>query len=1574
MHRKTLLRWTLLPIVFIAIALTVLALLGHDSAWAAPNQPNGVTQGSLDAVDKTGNLAGACPLKQTRVKAEVSGFISRVTVTQEFENPFSDKIEAVYRFPLPQSAAIDDFTMTIGERTIKGKMMRREEAQAAYANAKQLGQVASLLNQERPNIFTQQVANIMPGQQIHITISYVEILKYEAGFYEWSFPMVVGARYTPAGQRGPDTTDASTIEATPSDAPDIAVADMEGMRRGSDISMELSLDAGFPIDEPQSHTHEIEIERGDTKRAIVRLKNLAAIPNKDFVLKYHVNANKIEEGLLAHRDEKGGFFTLILQPPHRIAPEDVMPKELVFVLDTSGSMGGFPLTKAKETIDLALNTLNPHDTFNLITFAGETQILFGEPVLATPEHLRKARKFLASRESDGGTEMMKAIKASLEPSDSQQHIRISCFLTDGQVGNDFEIISEIQKHPNARVFAMGFGDSPNRFLLDKMAEYGRGEVDYVTETGDTSAVARRFNQRIRNPLLTDISIDWSGLPVVDTYPDRIPDLFGDNPLILTGRYRAGAKGTIRLKGKIAGEEFVRDISLELPESETQHQVLSTLWARRRIDHLMGQDMAGLQSNNMEQSLREEITGLGLSYKLMTQFTSFVAIDDGMFIEGGESRRVEVAGQSQLATPMAAYALVNMSVGATVNVSAASVSSAINARSVEDLPLQGRSFQNLIRLSPGNVVDSPALSPSLSTSTNGQRPNSTVLSVDGVTANFGIAAGGRNAGASAAGTSPALTASGGTNGIAPLDSIAELSIQTSNTPPLAGRMPGAHIDITTRAGTNEFHGSLFHFFNTHSLDAMDWFANSRRLNRPSGGLNNFGGTFGGPFRKDQVFLFASYEGLRLRQPMTGITDVPSISSRQSAPLELRSFLDAFPIQTSDERQDGFAEFASTFSNSAGHHVGTIRLDNTAHPEFAIHGRYSFADSNATERGINGSSLNNIDTLRSRAQAITGSVVHTGSPTIVVDVRANYSHMVVQGGTVLDDFGGATVPEGFLSSLNRQSAFLFDLSSRNASWGVRPRTENTQRQLNLVGSTSIISGNHSFKFGADYRRLWPIIRSHSSMDEVIFDGVDQIQVGVATRVSRFTAATPQQPAFTNFSLYGQDEWRKTSRLMLTYGLRWEINPPPNSPALAVDQVSMPSQMKLRARGTPLWPTTFGNIAPRFAFAYELSNTTNRELVLRGGAGVLFDVGHERTGDVFTDSFPFLDGTSLFNTPFPVSVSNSSGSRAVSLLAFDPNLRLPYTVRWTLSLQKSLGSSQSVSASYVNSIGRRLLNTQTLFNQNGEFPFLRLTSNSSHSNYRALQIQFDRHVSDDLSTSLNYTWSNSTDNVILDSARQVFMRSEDPELDYGSSDFDVRHALSGFVSYGLPAPFKRGTANAMTRNWFIESLFNARSARPLNIVYQFPTSFGFASLRPDLLESVPLYLTDSTAAGSRRINPAALIVPDTLRQGNLGRNAVRGFPFYQVDLALRRRFAFNERVSLQVQADAFNLFNHPNFADPLAKDLSVANRTEVGGLRPNLTFGRSASLRGRSLLADSTGSFSSLYTGGGPRAFRFSVKLMF
>jgi Ca-activated chloride channel family protein len=581
------------------------------------------TQGSLTASGKTGNDLGFCPLKTTSVKTDISGFLARVNVRQEFENSFSEPIEAVYVFPLSQNGAVDSMTMTVGSRVILGKIMRREEARQVYETAKSEGKTASLLDQERANIFTQSVANIMPGERIVIEISYVETLKYEDGAYEFVFPMTVAPRYNPASVK-----DAAKI------SPPVTAT-----RAGHDISVEVNLNAGVPVEEIRSSSHAIDQINMAPNAAKITLRSEKVIPNKDFILRYDVTGKRIEDAMLAHRDSRGGFFTLMLQPPDKIATEDRTPKEIVFVLDTSGSMEGFPIEKAKEAMKLSLDGLYPEDTFNIIAFAGDTAILFNTPVPATRANLDAAQRFIEGQHGDGGTEMMAAVKAALDPSDSQEHLRIVCFMTDGEVGNEDEIVAEVQRHPRARVFSFGIGSSVNRSLLDRIAQEGKGEAEYVGLEDDGSKAAKRFYERVRTPLLTDLSIDWNGMPVADIYPNKLTDLFSAKPVIVHGRYSKAAAETIKLKGKVAGQPYERSIRVNLPDTEPANDVLATLWARTKIDDITSRRLNAETSKGTE--LDKQIARLGLEFKLLTPFTSFVAVEDRVVNQNGRHVTIQV---------------------------------------------------------------------------------------------------------------------------------------------------------------------------------------------------------------------------------------------------------------------------------------------------------------------------------------------------------------------------------------------------------------------------------------------------------------------------------------------------------------------------------------------------------------------------------------------------------------------------------------------------------------------------------------------------------------------------------------------------------------------------------------------------------------------------------------------------------------------------------------------------------------------------------------------------------------------
>jgi Ca-activated chloride channel family protein len=640
----------------LALALTVVVFFVGFSIFFPPDYvsagqaPSGSSQ--LEIIGRDGKAAGFVPLRHTGVKAEISGYVARIEVTQEFENVLPDAVEAIYVFPLPHDSAVDGMSMRVGEREIQAVIKEREEARKIFDAARQSGHTAALLDQERPNIFTQSVTNIPPGGKVEIKLSVLELLKYEAGTYEFTFPTVVGPRYipgspqtsSPSQDRGtmPDTNqvpDASKI------SPPVAGVHTSDANAGHDFSIEVNLAAGVPIGDVESTSHKIIAGRTGPDSFQVKLADDAVLPNKDFILKYKVASAQIGDAVLAHADQSGGYFTLILQPPEKVSDEAAVPRQLIFVVDTSGSMWGFPLEMAKKTIVRALDNLRKDETFNLITFSGDTRILFPEPVPATKENIAAAKKVLAGAYGSGGTEMMKAIRTALgddaganKPMEADP-VRVVCFMTDGYVGNDAEIVAEVKKHPDARVFAFGIGTAVNRFLLSKMAEEGHGEVEFVTNPKEAEPAADRFYERVHTPVLANISVDWGGLPVADVYPREVRDLFSAKPLIVTGRFTKGAAGKIVIKGTQGNGEFSRTIPVDFTTAGTQNAALEKIWARHKVEDLMSQDWLGIQRG--ESKNKAEIVKVGLEHSLATQYTSFVAVEEKTVVQDGKPVRVEV---------------------------------------------------------------------------------------------------------------------------------------------------------------------------------------------------------------------------------------------------------------------------------------------------------------------------------------------------------------------------------------------------------------------------------------------------------------------------------------------------------------------------------------------------------------------------------------------------------------------------------------------------------------------------------------------------------------------------------------------------------------------------------------------------------------------------------------------------------------------------------------------------------------------------------------------------------------------
>ena len=942
-----------------------------------------------------------------------------------------------------------------------------------------------------------------------------------------------------------------------------------------------------------------------------------------------------------------------------------------------------------------------------------------------------------------------------------------------------------------------------------------------------------------------------------------------------------------------------------------------------------------------------------------------------------------------------------------------VSTVVDRQFVNNLPLNGKSFQSLITLTPGTVLTKSNNGFEQGQfSVNGQRSNANYFTVDGVSANIAVIAS-LAPGQASAGSLPGLATTGGTNNLVSIDALQEFKVLTSSYAPEFGRTPGAQVSIVTRAGTNDFHGSLFEYFRNDALDANDWFANSKRLAKPPLRQNDFGFVAGGPVvipgfgegrgaafhnGRNHTFFFFSYEGLRLRQPLVGITDVPGLTARQLAAANnspAAPYLKAYPLPTGPDRANGFAEFASSYSNPSTLNATSIRIDHSFNPRFSLFGRYNYAPSESLSRAGDGlRSLNSIRTFANRTQTLTAGATNILTDSAFNELRFNFSNVTGESRSSLDTFGGAIVPADsllFPSFVSFSDAF-FRLSvtgGRNASIQAGTNVSNRQRQFNVVDSLSNVMGSHQLKFGVDYRLLFPVIGIRGYAQTITFGNINNAVASMASSVQVDAQTGPQELRYTNLSVFAQDAWRAHRRLTLTYGVRWEVNPPPTelngNAAFAVRGIDNIPTMTLAPRGTELYQTTYNNFAPRVGVVYRLMDDPGNELIVRGGAGVFYDLGNAQTANAYGASFPFTASRRFTNTLFPISPLQALPPTITTnlpvtstIIIFDPHLKLPYSYQWNIALEKSLGAQQSMTATYVAALGRRLLRQDALFNGASNNPSFAspslFTRNTANSNYQALQIQFQRRLSRGLQALISYAWSHSIDIASNDSTANVPAEVININQDRGDSDFDVRHSGSAALTYNIPTN-RSMPADYLWQDWAVDSIFTARSSTPVNVYFTTIAPFGIYQLRPNRLAGVPLYIENSAEAGGRRINAAAFAVQTPTVQGSLGRNAVRGFPFWQLDFALRRQFHLSERIDLQFKAELFNVFNHPNFGDPRFEDMSLG--TASGGqFFSNAAFGRSTSMLGRSLASGGTGTggLNPLYQVGGPRSIQLSLKAQF
>ena len=923
----------------------------------------------------------------------------------------------------------------------------------------------------------------------------------------------------------------------------------------------------------------------------------------------------------------------------------------------------------------------------------------------------------------------------------------------------------------------------------------------------------------------------------------------------------------------------------------------------------------------------------------------------------------------------------------INTETASVGTVIDRNFVESLPLNGRSFNTLLQLTPGVVIapagqDSPG-----QFSIAGQRTDGNNFTVDGVSANFGASATFISRGAGT-GTAQAFSALGGTSSLVSVEALQEFRIETSSFAPEFGRSPGGQVIMTTRSGSNEFHGGVYEYFRNTVMDANNWFNNQNRLPRAPEHHNDFGGFLGFPLRKDKTFVFVSYEGARLELPETQVVQVPSAFARTQASAALAPFLDAYPLANGQPTAPNAynAPFTGSFSNAATLDAGSIRIDHTLNDHFSIFGRFNDAPSAITMRDV--SIPNNPETVSVDTLTLTGGLNTQFSTAIANALRANYSSQSSSLKFTMDSLGGAApIPAALLvGNLPPTTSFgffePFDLSS---GYFLGTGAANRTRQFNLVDDFSRSAASHQLKFGGDFRAIYLDLNPYKQGLEYFASSVqDFVTTGQAALLEGQTAK-PAQLLSRALSLYAQDTWKATARFTVTYGVRWELSPAPSARGTttlaAWTNVDNPSELSLAPVGTPLWKTTYHNFAPRLGIAYRL--TEPGDFVVRVGGGMFYDLGVGQAAQLGT-VFPNFADQFYFSVPVPISdgtpflppLSRQPPYPPSGVQGYSPDLRLPRSYQWNVALEKSFGGGQVISATYVGQAGRDLLRQQALVQPNANFSGdFQLWQEDAFSNYNALQLQFRRPVASGLQVLMNYTWSHSLDNASNDVVTGLSNTIISAANDYSSSDFDVRQSFSAAVSYAIPGVSKYRILSRISRDWSIDTVIVVRTGFPFNATIRSASldPEGLALSRPDRVAGQPVYLYGATCAttfqslnvlgvgqscpGGKGLNPNAFSIPSTARQGTEGRNDLRGFNLTQVDLSLARAFPITERLKLRFRTDAFNVLNHPNFSNPSGL-LNIAPASLLSGMTLN----------------NSLGGLNPLFQEGGPRSLQLSLRLDF
>jgi hypothetical protein len=936
---------------------------------------------------------------------------------------------------------------------------------------------------------------------------------------------------------------------------------------------------------------------------------------------------------------------------------------------------------------------------------------------------------------------------------------------------------------------------------------------------------------------------------------------------------------------------------------------------------------------------------------------------------------------------------------------AAVATTVDRQFIENMPLNGRSFQALIALTPGNVTAKTYYTASGQFSIDGQRTDANYFSIDGVSANVGITQGSNvYLGSAGAGASPATSNNGGYNNMVSVDDMQEYKIQTNAFDAEYGRTPGAQLSIITRSGTNKFHGTAYEYLRNDVFDANNWFNNNEGLPRNAEKQNDFGGVVGGPIIPNKLFFFFSYEGLRLRVPETKINVVPTSFARSQASAAVLPLLEAYPLPSAGQDLPGqyTGQFFAAFSNPSTLNASSVRIDYTPTPKLNLFVRGDYAPSSGAQHGaFDFYATSTYSSTISNLNTITAGATYMLTSSLVNDFRFNISHAKGATTVVPVAFGGATPPSSaylFQSDPTynvNTSVFSLFFNDSTTDYYVGNDATNHQRQLNYVDTLSWSHGKHSFKFGGDFRHLTPT-NGYRPWD-IGYD-FDSVQSLVQTQIPSYanvdtTDTTELRPVFNNLSFFTQDSWQVTQRMTINYGLRWDYDPPPSEstghPFYTAINLNDPANVALAPKGTALWTPSKHNFAPRFGFSYIAHQAPGFESVLRGGGGIFYGLGNQQGGQG-TLGFPYSRSEYLYGADGTYPLTQAAAAPIPFTLdppyafafAFDPHLRDPRTYMWNLGLQQNLGANRGIKLTYVGNIGSDLLRNEMLtpaMNGNANFQYLDVVTNHDYSNYNAFQFEFKQQLWHHLQVLATYTWSHALDNGSGVALPVPYHTVYNPDLDYGDSDFDVHDTFTNAVTYELPKlTHGNGAVKYIANGWAVDSLFRSNTASPLT-VYTGVFSFGLvynetaANQRPDLVPGQPIWIPSTTAAGGRVLNPAAFSTPaDSLTQGNLGRNTIRGFDVWQEDVALRREFPIHGDIKLLFRAEAFNIFNHPLFGDVGVND-GRNILTSYGSVNPY--FGISSETLASSLGGGGAdGGFSSLYQIGAPRSMQFALKLQF